>query len=155
MLLPTEFLRGKSTSDIGGLQVFLSATYLVTQIFWYPMCNWSTFSLYFLCRMCIQTPFLSQLTQLTSTLSRLSTSPTIPHRSTRCSSRRGCPAGQCSYCRCPLAVVLMGFLVLAITPGSPGVFHHMLCVSGADFSLAEVFPSPWKATHSSWAVTAA
>lgn len=56
----------------------------------------------FLCRICIQIPFLSQLTQSASTLSRLSTSPTTPRRSTRCSSRRGCLAGRCIYCKCPL-----------------------------------------------------
>lgn len=124
-----------------GLQVVSNATCLVTQIFWFLLCNLWTFSLYFLSRICIQIPFLSQLTQLTSTLSRLSTSPTTHRRSTRCSSHRGCPAGQWSYCKCLLAVALMGSLVLPLTPGSPGVFHHVLCASRADFSLGEVSPS--------------
>lgn len=95
LLLPAEFPEERATLTLPGW--FASAPehhfYSDTNIL-IPVCNLSTFPFSFLCRTCIQTPFLSQLTQLTSTLSSLSSSPTTPQRSTRCSSHRGCPAGQ-------------------------------------------------------------
>lgn len=62
------------------------------------------------------------------------------------------PSRSVQLLQVPLAGAVMALLVLAVTPGSPGVFYHVLCVSGADFSLGEVSPSlhPGKAAYSSW-----